>query len=137
MAYNQTEPRIPGIVWVVLALGITLGTGVWFLHQQGRGLEAADEVDLLNAYDRWTEAGKPRFPEITNFLQTQKRNVVLSTNHFTIGDSTYKGVLALTNPRVHDGIYVITTNRILLFVPSDGAPRIARGISNRSAGKLK
>ncbi len=108
---------------VPLLLVFLLIAGWKLVHR--RSLRVAEQVQLTATYDRWVEAGRPEGADLDSFLRGRGDDFVVDTGHFRIGQTSYVGILARTNlVSIPGARLVVSTNRVVLLVPNDGAPRV-------------
>ena len=113
--------------WFVLVAVAVIG-GIGLLgYLQKRSLRAAEEVHLMAVYDRWVEAGQPYGEALGVFMNGRGKDFLVDTQRFEVSGKFYFGILARTNlVSERRGRFVITTNRVVLWVDNDGSARIAR-----------
>lgn len=86
----------------------------------------AEQIALRAVFDRWVDAGRPTGEQLSKFM-VGRRDVFFNTQMYSIGGTNYIGQFALTNLVSHErGIFVITTNKILIFAIPDHAPELVR-----------
>jgi len=113
---------------VAVAVAVIVFGGIGLLsYQQKRSLRAAEQAELLATYDRWIEAGQPYDEALGVFMNGRGKDFLVDTQRFEVSQKLYFGILARTNlVSVNRGRFVVTTNRVLLWVDNDGSAKIER-----------
>lgn len=114
------------VIAVVVAVVVFGGIGL-VSYQQKKSLRAAEQAELLATYDRWVEARQPYGEALEAFMNGRRKDFLVDTQRFEVSKKSYFGILARTNlVSERRGRFVITTNRVVLWVDNDGSARIAR-----------
>lgn len=123
------------VFWISILAVIVVG-GIGLLNcQQKRSLRAAEQVQLLATFDRWVEAGQPYGEALSTFMNGRGEDFLVDTQRFEVSGTFYFGILARTNLLSESrGRFVITTNRVLLWVDNNGTAKIARQRFGRESG---
>jgi hypothetical protein len=94
---------------------------------QSRSLRAAEQAQLLATFERWGEAGRPYGKSLEVFMEGRGRDFLVDTQRFEVSGTAYFGILARTNlVSKESGRFVVTTNRVLLYVDKNGNVSVAR-----------
>ena len=115
------------VFWISIVAVIVFG-GIGLLScQQRRSLRAAEQAELVATYERWVEAGHPYGKALGVFMEGRSKDFLVNTQRFEISGKFFFGILARTNLVSQDrGRFVITTNRVVLWVDDDGNAEIMR-----------
>lgn len=118
-------------LWIsilAVVVGAVVFGGIGLLsQQQRRSLRVAEQAGLLATFDRWVEAGRPNGEALEAFMNGRRVDFLVDTQRFEVSGMSYVGILARTNlVSEHRGRFVVTTNRVVLWVDTDGSVEIAR-----------
>lgn len=116
------------ILWISIVAVLLAFGGIGLLsYLQKRSLRIAEQAELMATYDRWIEAGRPYGNALGVFMTDRGKYFLVDTQQFDISGKSHFGILARTNLVSESrGRYVITTNRVVLWVDNDGRARLAR-----------
>jgi hypothetical protein len=110
----------PFILLLSVLLLILLINKIWSGLKRNT-LAFADKTELRETYNRWREAGRPQGVALEGFLKGRRRDLVICTQVFTLGNTSYVGLFALTNSTAgYFGTLIITTNTVLLWQEQNG-----------------
>jgi hypothetical protein len=108
------------LLFVSVVLLFVLGICT-FVYLQRTSLSKAQQVELRATYDRWIEAGRPEGSSLADFMKGRNRDLVVCSKLFAVDTTNYVGQFALTNLALgKNGMLVITTNKVLLWVNTSG-----------------
>lgn len=106
---------------ILIAIVSVLLVSAYFAwnHLQQKANSHAEQIELRAVYDRWNDGGRPTGEELLKFMQG-RRNFLINSQSFIVGETNYVGQFALTNLISHEnGMFVITTNKELLLIISN------------------
>jgi hypothetical protein len=113
-------------VLIVTAALLLLSAYFAWDYLQQRAASHAEQIELRAVYDRWNDAGRPTGEKLEKFMEG-RRNFLVNSQLFTVEGTNYVGQFAKTNMMSHkDGIFVITTNKVILLISSNHAPKVIR-----------
>src|ERR1041385_5433852 len=93
---------------------------LWARTVVTKSIDRADAIELRAAIDRWVEAGQPTGKGLNSFMNGRRSDLVVSNTLLVTGAGQFASQFALTNLHGRPGIFFVTTNRIIIWLPPSG-----------------